>query len=36
MSQQTTIVLLHGLFGSRRILWHDYFKGVKEDISTLR
>jgi len=27
---QTTIVLLHGLFGSRRILWHDYFKGVKE------
>jgi triacylglycerol lipase len=27
---QTTIVLLHGLFGSRRILCHDYFKGVKE------
>ena len=30
MSQKPTIVLLHGLFGSRRILWHDYFKGVKE------
>lgn len=27
---QTTIVLLHGLFGSRHILWHDYFKGVKD------
>lgn len=30
MSQKPTIVLLHGLFGSRRILWHDYFKGVKK------
>lgn len=30
MSQQPTIVLLHGLFGSRHILWHDYFKGVKQ------
>ncbi|MDQ6968404.1 MAG: alpha/beta fold hydrolase [Mariprofundaceae bacterium] len=27
---QKTIVLLHGLFGSRRILWHEYFRGVKE------
>lgn len=28
MPQQPTVVLLHGLFGFRRFLWRDYFKGI--------
>lgn len=35
MSQRPTVVLLHGLFGFRRFLWFDYFKGVRPLLESL-
>jgi len=29
MAEQATVVLIHGLFGFRRILWIEYFQGIK-------
>lgn len=30
MSQRPTVVLIHGLFGSRKLLWFDYFRNVRQ------
>lgn len=29
-NRQTTVVLIHGLFGFRKLLWIEYFQGVRE------
>ncbi|MDQ6981506.1 MAG: alpha/beta fold hydrolase [Mariprofundus sp.] len=29
MALRPTVVLIHGLFGFRQLLWHDYFQGVR-------
>jgi len=30
MTEQPAVVLIHGLFGFRRILWIEYFQGIKK------
>jgi len=35
MPQRPTVILLHGLFGFRRFLWFDYFRGVKPLLESL-
>jgi len=30
MSARPTVVLIHGLFGFRKVLWLEYFKGVRQ------